>query len=213
MKPQKRTFKHPVHAFQIFRHIHVYDKSSRSLDDRKEHLVWHKADSASGFIRDEELYLPEEAVDDRMLKHGGMVTIEDDRHPLPDPSYAHAAEQVKNRYFAPGSAATFDIFRMLWSNEPIELFLEYGYFEVGIPERQNFLLSILRQNCPVEVLINGKLDYTHSSRKERLFKEQRFIIEYLGSFGHCFAMRPPFDPVVKTIPQAGKTINLLKPLW
>ena len=98
-------------------------------------------------------------------------------------------------------------------NSQIELHLRYSYFDVGIPARQDFKLCSLKQDVPVEIKINGKTDFSMSSRRARAFKEQRYIFEFLGEFDKCNLMKKPIKSTLKRVPKDRKVIDLMKTLW
>lgn len=213
MKFKTIRFHRPVSVLQIFRNIHIYDKTMKSFAGREDAMRWNEINSLSGFIQNNALYLPESVQEIAGFMQCDLLTIEDDRLPLPVPAYSHNRQRFTNRCFRLQKSVKADIFRIARRETGIELHLEYGYFDVGVPERENFKLCNLGLHQPVEILINGKTDHTLSARRERLFKEQSYIIEYCGDFNECFILRPPFSPVCKKIPADRKIINLLRPLW
>lgn len=97
--------------------------------------------------------------------------------------------------------------------EQISLNFLWDQWEIGFPERENFKLSTLEINRPVEIKINGKRDFSLTGRRKRTFIEQNFIIEYLG-----MANQVELDDIQnirteKVLPVKPKEINLLKPLF
>jgi hypothetical protein len=94
-----------------------------------------------------------------------------------------------------------------------ELHLRYGYYEIGIPKRSNFKLCNIKKNIHVEIKINGKTDYSHSSGRERIFKEQRYILEYVGDFDRFKLLKEPYEPILKQVPNERNVVDLNKPLW
>ncbi len=62
----------------------------------------------------------------------------------------------------------------------IELFLRYNELHIGRPWRKDFKLCSLKIGQAVEILINGKLDFTMTGRRERSYSEFDYIIHYLG---------------------------------
>jgi hypothetical protein len=105
-----------------------------------------------------------------------------------------------------------DIFDLKFESE-LEIFLHYDYFEVDIPERDNFKICSLKMNQPVEIKIKGKTDLSMSSGRERIFKQQSYILEYAGDFSSCKLLKEPVDGVTKHIRSQRKIIDLMKPLW
>lgn len=227
MKLQEISFKRPVKLVQVFRHVHRYDKSEKSFEDRKEDLAWRPISSKNGHVKEGVLFLPEEVLQDPKLTHCDLITVEDD---LQEPSLwygdqgytYHAALRVPRQEgpmrpdfhhcFHLHHPNRLDIFEIR-QNEDLELFLRYGYYAVGVPERPNFKLCELKKGSAVEIKINGKTDFSLTSRRGRQFKEQHYIFHYVGDFTHCRILKEPYAPFVKEMPADRKVVDLLKPLW
>ena len=220
MKQQEIIFKKPVKVIQVFRNINVYDKTLKSFEDRKDSFEWKEISSKSGYVQSGELFLPEQISDDPIFSDCGLITIEDDKLPTVIPSYevryimppASNAVAPNNRCFKFPGTNELDIFKIKIA-EQIELHLNYSYFGIGIPERENFKICELILHKPVEIKINGKIDSSLSSRRGRAFKEQAYIFEFIGEFNSCKILKEPFEPVKKRVPEERKLIDLLKPLW
>ena len=220
MKLQEIIFKRPVKILQAYCNINIYGKAKKSLELRKEEIAWREIPSKSGYIHDDVLYLPETILDCPHFKESGLITIEDYNQPQSFSSrdlrntkvVASNIEPATNRCFNLHHPNKLDIFEIR-SDEFLRLFLNYDHYTVGIPERENFELCTLKKDQPVEIMINGKTDFSLTSGRERVFKEQFYIFEYVGDFKECKILKEPFDPVLKTIPPDRKVINLLKPLW
>lgn len=220
MKLQEFNFKRPVKVLTVVRNINIYGKSKKSFDDRKEDTAWRPISSKSGYVKDNELYLPETITDNINLNNCGLITIEDDNHQQGFDAtdlqrsnvIASNKKAARNRCFNKTHTWKLDIFDLRPTVE-FEVFLHYDYFEVGIPERDNFKICALKIRQPTEIKINGKTDASMSSGRERIFKEQSYILEYAGDFTSCKLLKEPFDPMIKHIPAERKIIDLMKPLW
>lgn len=204
MKYQKFTLKLPIKVFQVFRHINVYDKTKKSYNDRKDTIGLTDIPSKSGYVFKDELYLPESILNNPDLQTCDLVTLEDDFCPMP--------QSVANRCFHLKRKCIFDIFEIK-SKEVIELHLQYKYFGVGTPERENFKLGEIKKGKPIEIKINGKTDFSLTSRRARVFKEQTYIFNYIGDFRECKILKEPFDFTMKRLPPDRKVVDLIKPLW
>ncbi|MCP4122887.1 MAG: hypothetical protein GY751_14140 [Bacteroidetes bacterium] len=213
-------FGKPVKVIQVFRNINTYRKNEHSFADRKEVLAWNAFDSRSGFVEDGKLYLPGQILKDPHFLQAALITLEDDQQPhiyglcsiAHTDGYGRNVNATTNRCYLRSKAWSLDIFKIIHSS-PMDIHLNYGHFEVGQPERQNFKLCELEELKAVEIRINGKLDHSMSSGRERLYKEQQYIFKYLGEFDQCHILQPPIIPVQKKIPPSRKDVNLLKPLW
>jgi hypothetical protein len=212
MKLQEVSFPHPVKVLQVFRHIHVYDKTEKSFENRKEINQWKPMASVSGYIQDGKLYLPEEILNNPAFPNCTLITLEDDNQPLPAKANNHAIPGGHNQCFQQANKIPLHIFD-LRVQTGMELYLHYSYFTVGIPERDNFKICDLQPGKPVEIKINGKTDATLSKGSARVFKEQQYVLEYLGEYSTAFILKPPVQTYTKTIPVERKTVDLIKPLW
>jgi hypothetical protein len=221
MKVQEVIFKRPVKIIQVFRSIKIYGKANKSFDTRKEDLDWGDIQSKSGCIVDKELYLPEKILSNPDFKNCDLITIEDDNQPQAFTSTDLRFTKVidsnieydYNHCFNLTNPGKLDIFEIKSFKGELELYLHYGYFEIGIPKRDNFKLCMIRRNEPVEVKINGKTDHSMSSGRERIFKDQQYIFNYIGDFNKCKILKQPYNSIIKHVPIERKVIDLIKQLW
>jgi hypothetical protein len=141
-----------------------------------------------------------------MLNESVLITLEDTNFVSKfNLSYVNASKSFtfSNRY-------QLDVFEL---KNDLDIHLHYDKYEVGIPARANYKLCHLDQDEPIEIKINGKIDATASRGRERMFKEQQFIFQYLGDFKKYKILREPFLPMSKIIPSKRKVVDLIKPLW
>jgi hypothetical protein len=102
----------------------------------------------------------------------------------------------------------FEIFKIKQEQE-IELHLNWDIWTVGEPERFNFKIADLKINQPIQVIIDGKRDFSLTGRRKRTFIENNFIIEYKGIFEQV-VLQPNQEIFYKIIPTQAKEINLMK---
>jgi hypothetical protein len=112
-----------------------------------------------------------------------------------------------------GSPRKFEIFKLKRVDNQIELHLQYDLYEIGEPKRENFKLCNLEINTPIEIKINGKLDHSLSSGRERSYKEHCYIFHLIGETAEFELVKEPFNGSIKQIPKALKTVNLMKKLY
>src|SRR5690606_33919162 len=141
-------------------------------------------------VRDGELFVPETILQQPNFLNCDLITLEDSRQV--------SSTGENNKCFFLHHPNPLHIFKLKKEGELV-LFLKYGYFEVGIPKRNEFKLCELRLNEPVEIKINGKTDSSLTSRRERVFKEQFYIFHFLGQFSGCTLLREPFVPMAKKV--------------
>ncbi len=209
MKFQEILFKKPIRIIQVFRNINIYGKQDKSFETRKDKISWKQIQSNSGYIFENELYLPEQILMNPDFKDCDLITIEDDNQ---DQVASSKYKSILNHCFITTRTTLLDIFEIRMKEE-VELHLKYGYFEVGTPKRENFKLCDIKINVPVEIKINGKTDSSLSSRRDRVFKEQLYIFNYLGDFQNCKILKEPHDFKIKYVPEDRKVIDLIKQLW
>lgn len=220
MKVQEVVFKKPVRVIQVFRKINFYGKTTKSFEDRKDDTQWLNIFSKSGYVKDKELWLPEQVFKNPNFEICTLITLEDNSQSqfisgkdlISNKTVISNNAVVYNNCFYLSRESNIDIFEIK-GDSGIELHLNYNYSEVGVPRRDNFKLCDIKLNKPVEVKINGKTDFSFTSRGQRLFKEQEYIFEYLGDFSKCFILIEPYDPINKKIPENRKVVDLLKQLW
>ena len=206
MNLKEGLFKKPVKVLQIFKIIHVYDTENKSFETRKEIMKWKNIDSKNGYVKDGELFLPEYLTENSKIDESVLITLEDTTFVSKfNLSYVNASKCFifSNRYL-------LDIFEI---KNDLDIHLKYDKYEVGIPARANFKLCHLDELEPIEIKINGKIDSTASRGRERMFREQQYIFQYLGDFTKYKTFKEPSAPTLKNIPSKRKVVDLIKPLW
>jgi hypothetical protein len=210
MKIDIIKLKKPIPVFQVFRSINEYTKAEKSFELRKEKIAWKPIESMNGIIRDEIAYLPKAYVDTVKLEACELLLILDDNLALPE-SILLTREYI--HYFKLNKRNKLDIFEIIFNGTQIDLYLKYGYFEIGTPERDDMKLCELYLRKAVEVKINGKTDSSLTGRRARTFKEQSYIFESLGEVHSIALMSENNVKINKQIPENRKVIDLNKSLW
>lgn len=208
MKDQHFEFNRPIKILQVFSNVLRYTKEERSFDKRKEKLEWRPMQSAHGYIKDKELFLPESILQHPALERCNLITIKDSQ----THEFAYMERMEHNDCFeltAPRKLGNFKI----KLGEELELFLDYDRFFIGIPKRANIKLCSLRLKQPVEIAINGKTDFSLTGRRDREFTDQHYIFEWLGDFKTCQVLNERAKPVIKHIPAKRKLVDMIKPMW
>jgi hypothetical protein len=77
MKLQEITFRRPVKIVQVFRNINIYGKADKSFENRKEAMEWKPVSSRSGYVVDNDLFLPEKFFDNNVPGNCEIITLED----------------------------------------------------------------------------------------------------------------------------------------
>jgi hypothetical protein len=203
------TFKKPVKILQVFSNIVYYSKEDKSFADRKHKLEWRDAESVSGYIADQQLFLPELVLAHPALQRCSLITMVDDQ----TIAHQHHWNIAQNDCLVLDVPRPFGDFNLA-QKEELELHLRYQPLSTAKPNRPGFKISDLRKGEPVEVKINGKYDHSlFGSPRARVFKEEQYIFQYIGDFTSLQVIRPQATPMHKRIPENRKLVNLLKPLW
>lgn len=209
MKATVVTFKKPVKILQVFSNIVYYRKDEKSFSDRKHKLEWRDAASVNGYVADQQLFLPEKVLLHPALQRCNLITIVDDL--TVDHYYRWNIEN--NDCLVLDVPRPFGDFNLAQQKE-LELHLRYEPLSTKIPLRPGFKICDFRKGEPVEVKINCKYDFSlFGSPRERVFKEQQYIFQYIGDFTSFQVLKHPVTPMHKRIPENRKLVDLLKPLW
>ena len=234
MKIESIQSKKPKLILQVYHNYIEYQKDMKSFSDRKEFTEWkNEINSKSAYLNNGRLILSKSDYNTELL-NCDLVILND----FNSESELEAIESQKKRwqkdlvsfekrtaekiwgklnqvqYFALDlNLRKFEIFQFKKVDTQIELHLFYDLCEIGEPKRENFKLCNLEMNVPIEVKINGKLDHSLSSRKERIYKEHSYIFHLIGEIDQFEFEREPFKGSVKQIPKPLKTINLMKNIY
>lgn len=219
---------------QVYHNYFRYQKHMKSYSYRKELTEWKKEiNSKSAYFDDGKLILPKSDYNPNLI-NCDLIILND----FNSDSEIKTIKRQTNRwgkdlvdfeertngqiwanlkkiqYFnIIGSKKNFEIFQLQKKGNQIELHLLYNYYVIGEPKRENFKLCNLKLGRPIEIKINGKLDHSMSSRRERSYKEHCYIFHLIGETDEFELAREPFDGSVKSIPKPMKTVDLMKELY
>jgi hypothetical protein len=192
---------------QVYHNYFQYHKDMKSFSDRKEVTEWKtELSSKSAYLKDEKLILSKSDYNTDLL-NCDLIILSD----FNSESEIKALKQVQ--YFNLVGKVKFEIFQLKKVDKQIELHLLYDYYEIGEPKRENFKLCNLEMNTPIEIKINGKLDHSLSSGRERTYKEHCYIFHLIGETDAFELARPPFKGSIKNIPKPLKTVDLIKKIY
>lgn len=103
-----------------------------------------------------------------------------------------------------------EIFSIKKRAKKFEVWLNYSgnkYF-IGEPKRDDFYLFTFEKNKPVTILINGEKNEISKNKREKVYLEHVYLLEYLGEY-KVTAARKEVQYIKKEIPfEKAKTINL-----
>lgn len=233
MKAEIVKSRKPKLILQVFHNYFQYQKDLRSFDDRKELTVWRKEiHSKSGYGSNGKLILGKSDYSPDLLNcdliilndfNTGSETeaiIRQDQRWQKDivtykkgtESKGHALNYIQFLNIT-GTKKKYEIFQVMGIDDQIELHLLYDMYEIGQPYRENFKLCNLEMNVPVEIKINGKLDHSLTSGRERTFKEHCYIFNLIAQTNKFELAREPFSGSIKQIPKPLKIVDLMKELY
>lgn len=100
-------------------------------------------------------------------------------------------------------------FKLAEDKNQLEVYLNWSYWKLGEPFRENYQVAVLKPNEPIQIKLDGKRDFSMSSRRKRTFMEHDYILEYKGLVSAWEIME---ETVVfeKPVPKPKKEINLMK---
>lgn len=228
MKQEIIHTKKPIGILQVFHNYIEYFKDQKSFLDRKDFSEWNpNTHSKSAYLENGTLMLPKPFYTPELLQ-SNLIILNDynSSNQLEDIKAKHKRlykntphEQFYNNQIylqhvnLLGQQKQFEIFNLKKDEQQIEIHLLYDLFKIGEPKRDNFKLCSLEVNVPTEIKINGKLDHSLTSGRERLFKERHYIFHLLGETNTFELLCEPFIGHQKKLPKPVKTINLLKELY
>jgi hypothetical protein len=187
------VFQNEKHVLQIFYHRLTYSKDERRLRNRSDQMYqWSKSiQSANGMVRNDVLFLAGSEVERYKLDQNDLLILTDyhqdfstnEQALLEQEGYLDTKGKLVDRHFLnfKQNEDTYGILRFKQA-ESLEVHLNYSYFGVGLPKRDNFKLAELRDNKGIRIRINGKMDFSATSRRERTYKEHDIFIWYYGRF-------------------------------
>jgi hypothetical protein len=179
----------------------------KSFSDRKEVTKWKtELNSKSAYLKDDKLILSKLDYNTDIL-NCDLIILND----FNSESEIKALKQVQ--YFTLVGKVKFEIFQLKKVDKQIELHLLYDYYEIGEPKRENFKLCNLEMNTSIEIKINGKLDHSLSSGRERTYKEHCYIFHLIGETDAFELVRAPFNGSIKKIPKPLKKVDLMRKLY
>lgn len=194
----------PKHIIQIFDNSYDYYKALKSYEDRKTLYTWlNTIKSPSSKVKDNKLLVNKKYYDADEIHKCDTVFLIDYNLENSEHILYVSFENLKNSIFK------WNSFRFHFEDGP-SVSLDYNYYELGRPRRDNFKICELHENKPVEININGKKDFTLTGRRKRTYTEKNIILNYLGQAIPEYTNRACFE---KQVPKPSKRINMLKPLY
>lgn len=205
MTVRPSPFNRSVKVIQVFKKVHWYGKDQRSFETRKGVIDWSNVESKNGFVENGQLWLPPYLLEQPNFGHAGIMFL------LDEENIGRIKREGEKSFILPyAKKYKVDCFVI---EEALKIQFQYLPFEIGIPKRDHFTIGQLTPDQSLEFKINGKFDATLSRGMERLFKEQHFIIEYLGEFNEYYPIKEPVTAFKKNVPHNRKLVDLMKPLW
>ncbi|NCT10394.1 MAG: hypothetical protein GW772_10005 [Flavobacteriia bacterium] len=213
-----------MHVFHFYKKLARFPKSVYSTEIRNSFSKWEsQLISHSGFIHDEQLFLPEIVRENTQLNRIQSFIIQDVIHQ----NYSEKNLLIEREttkilpelftFNKENNVWNFEIFSIEKTNfGEFELMLKYDTNKsyIGEPNRNDHKLCSLKKGEPVQVSINGKTDFSLTGRRERTYTEYGYIIEYLGDVSKVDFIAPNKIEFVRKIPaKSSKVIDLRKVLY
>lgn len=165
---------------QIFKKDKFFTKSEYDHSTRTDFFIWpENINSVTGFVEKNTLYLNSSIHSNLNQKNIGLFVIQDH---IESPS---RKTDLKEFYFftAQTLKANVEFFELIKVGQKYEVWLDgiTNSFQIGIPKRNRFKLCNLEVGQSIEIKINGRHDFTLTGRAERTFREQQYLIKYIGT--------------------------------
>jgi len=219
----------PCHVIQLFSNSYTYGKANKNFESRKEFAKW-KTEIKSNTFFDEKIWISRAAYENRLGVLDNLIVLLDtnfntyddgvnlkrldkklsDNENLNQLIYNQQVKEKESlmlsklRY----TPTKIQLFTLKLAEE-IELFIDWDYWKMGNPKRENFKVAELKKNCPVNIKIDGKRDFSLTGRSKRTFIENNYILEYKGMVREIEVLKEN-KIFIKKIPQDVKEINLMK---
>ena len=209
MKPTTYHFAQPITVIQAFHYHYDYYKDQRRLQDRKDAAAWQPMfASASGYVSNGELYLPETIAQAAGLAYATHITLED----IQNKAHYHFKNLPANCCLNLSKGLVdYDSFKLkTLAGGAISIELNWSFKGYFTP--QQYKIGELQPGMVLEVRRNRQVDFSLTGRKERTYTEAFTMLEILGTFSQATLLRQPFETVAKPLPCPTKTVDLMKHL-
>ncbi|NVK84912.1 MAG: hypothetical protein HWE21_11370 [Cytophagia bacterium] len=212
-------------VIQIWKSLRRIEKPDYTSEARQVEVWQKECISKTGYLENGTLYLPTGSTTKPELKTDDLIIIQDidgfdafsikkdcKGENLPYHHYSHilAANPELASFSKPAKPRLFEIFKMEKNeSEGFDIHLNYSanQYYIGLPERVDHKIGELYKDRPLRYKINGKADFTLSSRKQRTFYEYDYILEYLGQADSISFKDLSQIEITKTVPTHSKLVD------
>jgi len=204
MNKDSHPFSRAVQVIQLYQKQVRYGKEEKASFDLKAFHAMQNMGSSGGFVEKGELFLDSSLMPNSTEVQGFdlLVIVADMLSTMP--SELH--------FLRTSSMNLVEIFK-IGGKDTLELHLEWNYFHVGEPSRQNMKLCELVPDKAYEIRINGKTDFSMAGRRPRHYLERVFVVEHLGIFSECTLISDSEKLPPGKLPEPRKVIDMRKLLW
>ncbi|WP_134684381.1 hypothetical protein [Brevibacillus migulae] len=209
------SFKNEKHVLQVCYKKVSYTKNDRGFQNRESIISdWPQMiESSSGIVTENDLIIPACDFEHKQVEQSDLIVLAD--YLVNDATAeSHLLKKQGQRHYLTlkNGAAPYEILRF-FQKETFEVHLNYSLFGVGIPKRDNFKLAELKKGSGIRVRINGKLDFSASARRERIYTEHDILMKYYGCMKNCTFVSSTVEFGKKVNPDEYKLIDLRKTLY
>lgn len=194
-------------VFQVYRSLVIYTKAEKQSGNVAIRPTWQPIHSDNGWVKDGVVYLNKAILEDKKFPSAKVVILMDQQE-----GSAQTVSHITDKVILSSNLQynKIDFFELAFA-DAFELHLRCDQSMIGLPERDNYQLCLLREGSAVEVNINGKFDFSLTGRMDRTYIEQRYLWQYLGDYDR---FEPTSSHTIKRpdLPER-KTIDIRKPLW
>jgi|GEM_PF-5771379 len=199
--------KRPLKVVQVYRNASLFVKGEHIFTNGRDWLCWPEKKSVSGYVKQDDLYLPEKDGGlDEMNRYSMVFLLDDFSEKEKDRLFAW--KQTVNLFTQTSASVGLD-FLQVRSADEIEIYFNGPKYPWYPKRKASFQLCTLKKNKPVEIKLNGKSDGHH----QRYYMEEQFIFEYLGEFTQFKILANKEPAFSKQVPGERKLIDLRELLW
>lgn len=199
--------KRPLKVVQVYRNASLFEKGEHIFINGRDWLCWPEKKSGSGYVKQDDLYLPEkDGGFDEMNRYSMVFLLDDFSEKEKDRLFAW--KQTFNLFTQTSASVGLD-FLQVRSADEIEIYFNGPKYPWYPKRKASFQLCTLKKNKAVEIKLNGKSDGHH----QRYYIEEQFIFEYLGEFTQFRILSNQEPALSKHVPGERKLIDLRELLW
>lgn len=165
-------------VFQVFAKSAVIAKPAYDQHSRAQFYNWPKDfHSQSGYLEDDTLNLPEDVASQIVNTPSAIVLMDHVTWEIHSEKKSVLAFNAQNIKLNPVLIKT-NTSKGIQLHSQLE---DLSHF-TEVPQKENHLIGILKENGPIRYMTNNRWDFSATQRRQRQFLLHDYIIEYKGEY-------------------------------